>query len=508
MKNFFWAITASVIVFTGAMIGPKAVKADYLVNQTFNSDFESDPLGIGWQQILVSSPTLDYIGTWGAENVHSATRSTRMGAYGGATQSISQAFEIKDKTYRIDFSFWYKVTGNDFPANSGRWAPTISYELSTMTDIFTGTTAHCQQTLTGITTPGATDLRGDWRLASCLFEVFDGKEVSPGSYQIMIKLQSLEDNVRLYVDDVTVISRTYDRIPPTLEIKTPVWGSTVNTATVTVAGTVGDQETGMKSLEYDLGGGKWTPVSFDAQGNFSATVNLVAGKNVIPFRALDRGENYTWRYYELTYKSTGQVLGAMTAMPQVSNIATAAGVLKIMYQEKQITIKPFPGCRGNLSARQIDASDGSVYYLVATLDRCVTGGIKLYTAAGKLVQTLAPFGSFKPGYNLSMTVDQDSGRVWLAVAPKLYGSTVSIFQFRSHRLKFVNSVQVTKKTLGNLRVKFLPLYSDAVGLVTIINGKPATLKVWQYNVEQHQFLQDKTFDLEQIRVTTKAISLI
>ncbi|MFH1171647.1 MAG: hypothetical protein V1778_03855 [bacterium] len=504
MKRLLLILVAALAISAVFTLIPSVVRADSFIERVFNGNFEQDPMGLGWKTSPSGIPSFDMIGSWGAGNAHSGTRSVRMSSFGTSTRMLWQSLEVKEKTYRIDFSFWYKVSGKDAQAVL---APAIDFSLKSMTQAYSPLKTGCDKILPNITKPGNEDLRGDWRQATCMFERFNGEEINPDSYVASISLKSWGDAVQVYVDDVSIITRTYDRIPPALNLTSPTWGSTVTAPTIQVTGNASDAETGLKSVEVDPGNnGTWTPVTVDSQGNFSVNLILTPGKNIIPFRTTDNGQNITWRYYEITYQP-GVVLGVATVQPTVTTLKGSSGRVTIGSGLHRKTITPFSGYHGDLWVRRVKTDDGTVSYVIATTKSNTHGGMKVFNATGKLVQTLNPFGSFKPGYNLTMSIDHPTNRIFLAVAPRRYGSNVTIDEFTNGQLHFVGSIQATTR-LGNLRTKFVSAGNDPLRLVTVVDGQMKTLKVWKFSAKHDTFTRDLSFDTRRVRITASSISLL
>jgi|GEM_PF-2623618 len=74
-------------------------------------------------------------------------------------------------------------------------------------------------------------------------------------------------------------------IPPTIVLDSPTAGTFVNTSTVTVSGQVIEGSSPVTTLEYN--GEK---LDFDANGNFSTTISVEDGINLIELLATDRNE--------------------------------------------------------------------------------------------------------------------------------------------------------------------------------------------------------------------------
>lgn len=494
-----------IIVFAVSLLFlalPGVTKADMFLEHVFNGDFEADPMGFGWQTSSWGNAQSNMLGAWGAGNIHSGTRGVRMSAFGPSTSQLQQAIEVQGKTYRIDFSFWYKVSG---PSSTSDFAPVIDYSLKSMTEVYSPLVTGCDDSLNDITKVGQNDLRGGWRQASCMFERYDGEELKPDSYIISISLRSWGDVVQLSLDDVSVVSRTYDRIPPILEYENPAWGSTVTTSAIQVVGNARDNETGLKAVEVKLDG-QWVPVPVDANGRFRTSLNLSPGKNVVRFQAIDHGQNITWSDYEITYHEAGTVLGATTVRPTVTTLRSSGGRLPIGQGAMKKIITPFRGYEKGLWARRVKTADGSIFYVVASTEKSERGGMKVLNAAGKTLQVIKPFGNYKPGYNLTMSVDQSTEKIFLAVAPRQFGSTVTIDEFRDGRLHFVATMHATTLS-GNMRVKFVSDGSDALRLVTVVDGRMKTLKMWKYSAAKKTFTRDLGFDTRRVRISSSSILL-
>ncbi|MFI5455338.1 MAG: Ig-like domain-containing protein [Isosphaerales bacterium] len=93
-------------------------------------------------------------------------------------------------------------------------------------------------------------------------------------------------------------STTSDQTPPAITLTNPASGSVTTSSNITITGTVLDNLSGVQSLQAQIDGGAFTPVSFDAQGNFSqttafATDGTADGAHTVNFQATDVAGNVT-----------------------------------------------------------------------------------------------------------------------------------------------------------------------------------------------------------------------
>jgi cyclophilin family peptidyl-prolyl cis-trans isomerase len=86
-----------------------------------------------------------------------------------------------------------------------------------------------------------------------------------------------------------------DRVQPTVTITSPPSGQ-VGNANITVQGVVADDKSGIRTVEAQVDNGAFTPVAFDAAGNFTFTTSLpldgsATGAHTVTIRARDKGGN-------------------------------------------------------------------------------------------------------------------------------------------------------------------------------------------------------------------------
>ena len=87
-------------------------------------------------------------------------------------------------------------------------------------------------------------------------------------------------------------STASDHTPPIITLTNPSAGSVTTTSNIMISGTVLDGLSGVASLQAQIDGGAFAPVSFDSQGNFSLTTTLgtdgtADGVHTIGFQATD-----------------------------------------------------------------------------------------------------------------------------------------------------------------------------------------------------------------------------
>jgi hypothetical protein len=119
-------------------------------------------------------------------------------------------------------------------------------------------------------------------------------------------------------------STAEDTTPPTIAITSPATGSVTTASNVTITGTVLDHLSGVESLDVQVDGGSFAPLSFDSLGNFSfattfATTGSADGTHTIGFEATN--------YAGITTQVIDVAVTLDTKPPTISLTSPAAGSL-------------------------------------------------------------------------------------------------------------------------------------------------------------------------------------
>ena len=107
--------------------------------------------------------------------------------------------------------------------------------------------------------------------------------VSDGSHTVTVAVSDNDGNA------ATAKSTTFtvDTVPPTLNISAPADGISVNTKSLTVAGTTNDSTSSPVTVKITLNGTDQGSVSVGSNGAFSKSVTLADGSNTIVITATD-----------------------------------------------------------------------------------------------------------------------------------------------------------------------------------------------------------------------------
>lgn len=107
--------------------------------------------------------------------------------------------------------------------------------------------------------------------------------VSDGSHTVTVAVSDNDGNA------ATAKSTTFtvDTVPPTLNISAPADGISVNTKSLTVAGTTNDSTSSPVTVKITLNGTDQGSVSVGSNGAFSKSVTLADGNNTIVVTATD-----------------------------------------------------------------------------------------------------------------------------------------------------------------------------------------------------------------------------
>jgi len=112
-----------------------------------------------------------------------------------------------------------------------------------------------------------------------------------GSHTVDVRATDKAGNVSSFVSTAF----TLDTVPPTVSITSPT--TALNTSTnVTITGRATDIGSRVAQVEEQIDGGAFTPVTFDASGNFSFTTNLpldgsADGQHTVDVQATDKAGN-------------------------------------------------------------------------------------------------------------------------------------------------------------------------------------------------------------------------
>jgi RHS repeat-associated protein len=112
-----------------------------------------------------------------------------------------------------------------------------------------------------------------------------------GQHAVKVQARDKAGNLSAF----TARTFTLDTVPPTVNITGPTTALTTKT-NVTITGQATDVESGVAQVEEEIDGGAFTPVSFDASGNFSFSTGLplngsTDGKHTIEVQATDKAGN-------------------------------------------------------------------------------------------------------------------------------------------------------------------------------------------------------------------------
>lgn len=288
-------------------------------------------------------------------------------------------------------------------------------------------------------------------------------------------------------------------------ISSPANGSIVNTAQVTVVGSVVDavstQTIMVNGVQAVIGAG----------GTFSMATPLTLGVNTITVSATDAAGNNGSSAIIVTYQAPlPRVLGVSTTKPSVVKGKVVGSTYSYKLDGKKITITPFGSdYKGTLWARKFDfGSDLGFVTVFVPLDTYAKGAIRVYDENGKIVQMAQPFGGYTTtGFNVSVATDSASNKVFLAIGKKSKGNTVRVYEVTNDKMKVVDTLTVSSSKGNVVPVLMVRMYSDSVGLATMVNGKKSTLRAYHYSLVTGHFVRDTAFTLTRLKIRNNTITL-
>jgi hypothetical protein len=136
-------------------------------------------------------------------------------------------------------------------------------------------------------------------------------------------------NLGAYV--LQTFSTSADKTPPTIAVTNPPTGSVTTSTNLTITGTVLDNLSGVASLQAQVDGGAFAPVSFNSQGHVSLTTTFATdgsadGVHTIGFEATDVAGNVT-QVLDVSMTLDTRVPAIALTSPTTGAALTAATVL-------------------------------------------------------------------------------------------------------------------------------------------------------------------------------------
>jgi len=189
-----------------------------------------------------------------------------------------------------------------------------------------------------------------------------------------------------------------------------------------------------------------------------------------------------------------------TAHPTVKNLGVSNGSYVLTNGSKKVTLTPFgKNYKGTFWGKKVTFTGTSnVVYLFANQSATAKGAIMAYDKAGKLLGTYKPFTSYATkGLVLDIAV-QSNNTVFVAAGAS-NSLTVMTYKVTAKGLTAVNSVKALK-TAGKIVVKFSKIYSKDYGLLTYLQGKKTTLKVWKFNATTKKFVEDTAYSKSKVKI--------
>ena len=178
-----------------------------------------------------------------------------------------------------------------------------------------------------------------------------------------------------------------------------------------------------------------------------------------------------------------------TTTPIIATATSSSGQVKWAVGKKIYSVRPWgKNYHGKMMAKKVTFGKTMIVLTVAQASGAQPE-VKLYTSAGKLLESIRPFyGGNNLGYNASLIVQPKLKRVFIAFGTKKVGASARIMEVTSRGLNQVNNPTVAPtESKGQVLVQFLKVYPNEYGLVTMIADNTATLKVWRYSTRTERF---------------------
>lgn len=195
--------------------------------------------------------------------------------------------------------------------------------------------------------------------------------------------------------------------------------------------------------------------------------------------------------------------------PNVAGITVKNGTYALLVGKQTVKLRPFGAKYGGaVAAWKVSFNVvGQELYVFAAGAKSAASSVKVYNAKGKLMQTLKPYvAGTQAGLTAVMTVEPLTNRLYLAVGS--IGKSGKVIVFQGGVTGFRPIQQLTAGAAGSKTiVKFLKLDPDEYALVTMMSGKPASMKIWSYDDASKRFFEDTATQQKRVTVNGDALNV-
>ncbi len=146
-----------------------------------------------------------------------------------------------------------------------------------------------------------------------------------------------------------------------------------------------------------------------------------------------------------------------------------------------------------------------VFVLIPTDTK--TNRIAVLDADGSALSLLNTLAAAK-GYTVSSALRANATAGYLALGTKGGGTKVAVYSVHANGARYIGTLSAgTKNRSGDVNVRFLKLYGNQYGLVTMLGKARSTIKVWKYSPAKEGFTWDTLFNVKNVKVRGSVISL-
>ena len=217
--------------------------------------------------------------------------------------------------------------------------------------------------------------------------------------------------------------------------------------------------------------------------------------------------------YTLTYTisfgsgNTTTIKRTVIVAPTLEKVKLVNNTLTIKVGSKNVVLRPFIGYRGAVLARKavVDRKSNPMYFFVAT-EKMGSPSLVVYNSSGKLLIRQALKTISVGGLQVEVVANPASLSIYLAVAAKTSGLSVSFYNISKSGFKAFNRL-TTNSGKGTLLFKWLKTYADEYGLVSLVKNTTGSPRVWRYSTSKKIFLRDTKYDLNKLKWTKISVGL-
>lgn len=261
-------------------------------------------------------------------------------------------------------------------------------------------------------------------------------------------------------------------------------------------------------LKLDQKYTEYGAVGFDAR---DASLGLLPSyRRILHFTDASHAGRYSIDYLVQDQAGGFSSVGTRTIVvkPKITTLTSKGGKITVTFNGKTKTFTPFKGYSNSVYALQVsygrEVSD-QYFVFVATMPTGINK-VVWQTWNGKSIGTgVLSKALQRTGINVAQNFDASTNTFLLALGSTRGTNQPMVFALTPTSIKNVSVNKNGAAMTGNVSLKFLPLMTNNSALVTTVNGRRDSQRVWWYN---NDIMKGNTFAQSQVTYDGKTLTQV